>query len=165
MIAPCSKLRVAVIGVGYLGRFHAQKYAALAECELVAVVDTSAEVGARWLGELGTRAVSDYRELIGKVDAVSIATPTASHFEIAHSFLDAGVHVLVEKPITESVEQAQRLIATARRAGRVLQVGGLGASIRRSSRPNRNCARRASLGATGWPRFANAARMSTWCSI
>ena len=120
-----SKLRVAVIGVGYLGRFHAQKYAALAECELVAVVDTSAEASAALARELGTAAVSDYRELIGKVDAVSIATPTASHFEIAHSFLDAGVHVLVEKPITESVEQAQQLIATARRAGRVLQVGHL----------------------------------------
>ena len=119
------KLRVAVVGVGYLGRFHAQKYAALADCELTAVVDTSAEAAAALARELGTRSLSDYRELLGKLDAVSIATPTASHFEIARSFLDAGVHVLVEKPITESVEQAQQLIAAARRAGRVLQVGHL----------------------------------------
>jgi predicted dehydrogenase len=119
------KLRVAVVGVGYLGRFHAQKYAALADCELVAIADSSVEAGAGVARELGTRAVSDYRELLGQIDAVSIATPTASHFEIAHRFLEAGAHVLVEKPITESVEQAQQLIATARRVGRILQVGHL----------------------------------------
>jgi len=120
-----SKLRVAVVGVGYLGRFHAQKYAALAECELVAVADSSVEVGSALAQELGTQSVTDYRDLLGKIDAVSIATPTASHFEIAQRFLQAGVHVLVEKPITESVEQAQQLIASARSAGRVLQVGHL----------------------------------------
>src|SRR6185369_3402442 len=108
-----------------LGRFHAQKYAALAECELVAVADSSVEVGSALAQELGTRSVTDYRDLLGKIDAVSIATPTASHFEIAQRFLQAGVHVLVEKPITESVEQAQQLIASARSAGRVLQVGHL----------------------------------------
>ena len=120
-----ARLRVAVVGVGYLGRFHAQKYAALADCELAAVADSSAEAGAALARELGTRAVTDYRELLGQIDAVSIATPTASHFEIAHRFLEAGAHVLVEKPITESVEQAQQLIAGARRAGRILQVGHL----------------------------------------
>ena len=119
------RLRVAVVGVGYLGRFHAQKYAALADCELTAVADSNAEAGAALARELGTRALTDYRELLGQVDAVSIATPTASHFEIARSFLQAGAHVLVEKPITESVEQAQQLIAAAQRAGRVLQVGHL----------------------------------------
>jgi predicted dehydrogenase len=119
------RLRVAVVGVGYLGRFHAQKYAALADCELTAVADSNAEAGAALARELGTRALTDYRELLGQVDAVSIATPTASHFEIARSFLQAGAHVLVEKPITETVEQAQQLIAAAQRAGRVLQVGHL----------------------------------------
>ncbi len=120
-----SKLRVAVVGVGYLGRFHAQKYAALADCELTAIADTNAEASGALASELGTKAVGDYRTLLGHVDAVSIATPTASHFDIARSFLESGAHVLVEKPITESVEQAQQLIATARRAGRVLQVGHL----------------------------------------
>ena len=119
------RFRVAVVGVGYLGRFHAQKYAALADCDLTAVADTSTEASDALARELGTRAVSDYRELLGRVDAVSIATPTASHFEIARSFLESGAHVLVEKPIAESVEQAQQLITAARRAGRVLQVGHL----------------------------------------
>ena len=119
------RLRVAVVGVGYLGRFHAQKYATLENCELVAVVDTDTQAGSALAGELGTTALSDYRQLLGRVDAVSIATPTSSHFDIARDFLQAGAHVLVEKPITESIEQAQQLIAAARAAGRVLQVGHL----------------------------------------
>jgi predicted dehydrogenase len=120
-----NQLRVAVIGVGYLGRFHAQKYAAIAGCELTAVVDDRSDVGHAVAVELGTRAVADYRELLGKIDAVSIVTPTASHFEIARAFLESGAHVLVEKPITETVEQARSLVAAARNAGRVLQVGHL----------------------------------------
>ena len=119
------KLRVAVIGVGYLGRFHAQKYAALPGCSLVAVVDSRAEAGGALAQELNTKAVADYRELLGQVDAVSIATPTPAHFDIALAFLESGAHVLVEKPITETVAQAQQLIAAAQRAGRVLQVGHL----------------------------------------
>ncbi len=119
------KLRAAVIGVGYLGRFHAQKYAALSECVLQAVVDPQAETAAKVGGELGVAALSDYRELLGKVDAVSIVTPTALHFEIARAFLDSGAHVLVEKPITETVEQARTLTELARQRGRVLQVGHL----------------------------------------
>lgn len=118
-------VRAAVIGVGYLGRFHAQKYAAIAGCKLIAVVDERADAGSAVAAELGTRALSDYRELLGKVDAVSIVTPTASHFDIACAFLESGAHVLVEKPITETVEQARSLVAAARRAGRVLQVGHL----------------------------------------
>ena len=119
------KLRAAVIGVGYLGRFHAQKYAAIADCALEAVVDHQPEVAARVASELGVRAVADYRELLGKVGAVSIVTPTPLHFEIARAFLDSGAHVLVEKPITETVAQAQQLIELARARGRVLQVGHL----------------------------------------
>ena len=119
------RLRVAVVGVGYLGRFHAQKYAALADCQLVAVADPNAEASGAVARELGTRAVADYRQLLGQVDAVSVVTPTPLHFEVARAFLDSGVHVLVEKPITETVEQAQQLIVAARRAGRVLQVGHL----------------------------------------
>jgi predicted dehydrogenase len=111
--------------VGYLGRFHAQKYAAIPDCQLVAVADAQPEAAQRVATELGTLAVADYRELIGRVDAVSIATPTPKHFEIARELLGAGVHVLVEKPITETTAQAEELIASARSAGKVLQVGHL----------------------------------------
>jgi len=119
------KIRAAVVGVGYLGRFHAQKYAALPECELTAVVDIDTEVAARVATELGTRALSDYRELCGQVDAVSVVTPTDSHAEIATALLRTGAHVLVEKPIAQSVQQAQQLIDAARERGLVLQVGHL----------------------------------------
>jgi len=114
-----------VIGVGYLGRFHAQKYAQLPVCELVAVVDGREEVRKAVAGELGTQAVDDYRGLLGKVDAVSVVTPTPAHFEIADAFLAAGAHVLVEKPITETPEQARALIAQAAKFNRILQVGHL----------------------------------------
>lgn len=120
-----NKIKAAVIGVGYLGRFHAQKYAALPGCELVAVVDGRAEVRESVGAEVGAKPVADYRELLGKVDAVSVVTPTPVHFEIADAFLAAGAHVLVEKPITETPEQAKSLIASAAKAGRVLQVGHL----------------------------------------
>jgi predicted dehydrogenase len=120
-----SKIRAAVIGVGYLGRFHAQKYAQLPVCELVAVVDGREEVRKAVAGELGTQAVDDYRGLLGKVDAVSVVTPTPAHFEIADAFLAGGAHVLVEKPITETPEQARALIAQAAKFNRILQVGHL----------------------------------------
>jgi predicted dehydrogenase len=119
------KLRVAVVGVGYLGRFHAQKYAALPGCMLTAIADPRPEASAALAQELQVRAVGDYRQLLGQVDAVSIVTPTPAHFEIARAFLQSGAHVLVEKPITETVPQAQQLIEAARGAGRVLQVGHL----------------------------------------
>src|SRR6187402_967543 len=120
-----SKIRAAVIGVGYLGRFHAQKYAALDACELVAVVDGREEVRKAVAAEVSAQAVADYRELLGKVDAVSVVTPTPAHFEIADAFLAAGAHVLVEKPITETPEQARALIALAVKSNRILQVGHL----------------------------------------
>lgn len=118
-------IRTAVIGVGYLGRFHAQKYAQIPGSKLIAVADARDETSAKVAAELQTRAVRDYQELLGEVDAVSIVTQTPAHFAIAQAFLEAGVHVLVEKPITETVEQARGLIATAARVGRVLQVGHL----------------------------------------
>jgi predicted dehydrogenase len=120
-----SKIRAAVIGVGYLGRFHAQKYAQAQGCELVAVVDGRAEVRDAVAAEVKSRAVADYRELLGNVDAVSVVTPTPAHFEIADAFLAAGAHVLVEKPITATPEQARALIARAASAKRILQVGHL----------------------------------------
>jgi predicted dehydrogenase len=120
-----SKIRAAVIGVGYLGRFHAQKYAQLEACELVAVVDGRQEVRDAVAAEVKSRAVADYRELLGEVDAVSVVTPTPAHFGIARDFLSAGVHVLVEKPITETPAEARDLIDLAKARGRVLQVGHL----------------------------------------
>jgi predicted dehydrogenase len=119
------KIRAAVVGVGYLGRFHAQKYAQIPGCELVAVVDGREDVRNAVAAEVRSRAVADYRELLGKVDAVSVVTPTPAHFEIADAFLSAGAHVLVEKPITETPAQARHLIARAAGSRRVLQVGHL----------------------------------------
>jgi predicted dehydrogenase len=119
------KVRTAVIGVGYLGRFHAQKYAALPAAELVAVADASEENRAKVAAETGCRAVADYRELLDAVDAVSIATPTPLHYPIAKECLERGIHVLVEKPITTTLDEARSLVETAARTGRVLQVGHL----------------------------------------
>lgn len=118
-------IRAAVVGAGYLGRFHAQKYASEADCSLVAVVDTRAEARDAVARELNTQAVADHRSLLGQVDAVSIVTTTPAHHAIARDFLEAGAHVLVEKPITETPEQARDLIAVAARCGRILQVGHL----------------------------------------
>jgi predicted dehydrogenase len=120
-----SKIRAAVVGVGYLGRFHAQKYAQLEGCELVAVVDGREDARQAVAKETGSTPLADYRELLGKIDAVSVVTQTPAHFEIADAFLAAGAHVLVEKPITETPEQARALIARAAREQRILQVGHL----------------------------------------
>jgi predicted dehydrogenase len=145
------KTRTAVIGVGYLGRFHAQKYAALPESQLVAVVDANAEARARVASELGCRALADYRELLGEVDAVSIATPTPTHFSIASDCLEHGVHVLVEKPITETLDEAAALVALAQRRGLVLQVGHL---------ERFNAAILALEGTLGVPRFVESHRLA-----
>jgi len=118
-------LRTAVIGVGYLGKFHAQKFAEIPGAELVAVVDIDIEARERVAKELGVDAIGDYRKLMGAVDAVSVVVPTPAHFEIAQAFLDSGTHVLVEKPITETVEQAARLVEIAKQRSAVLQVGHL----------------------------------------
>jgi predicted dehydrogenase len=120
-----TKIRAAVIGVGYLGRFHAQKYAQAADCELVAVVDTRAEARALAAREFGVEALADHRKLLGRVDVVSVVTPTPYHFAIARDFLSADAHVLVEKPVTETPAEARELIAIAAAHRRVLQVGHL----------------------------------------
>jgi len=119
------KITAAVIGVGYLGRFHAQKYAQAAQCELLGVVDARQEAREAVAAEVGSRPLADYRQLLGAVEAVSVVTPTPAHYAIARDFLEAGAHVLVEKPITETPEEARELIALAARRGRVLQVGHL----------------------------------------
>ena len=118
-------MRTAVVGVGYLGRFHAQKYAVLPNSELIGVADPSAAARDAVAAELRVPAVADHRELLGRAEAVSIVTPTPSHFRVAQEFLEAGAHVLVEKPMTATVEEGRQLVEAARRAGRVLQVGHL----------------------------------------
>ncbi|KAB7627681.1 Gfo/Idh/MocA family protein [Alkalilimnicola sp. S0819] len=120
-----SRLRAAVIGVGYLGRFHAQKYAAHPEVDLVAVVDADPERAAAVAAETGTRPHSDYRALLGEMDLASVVVPTAHHHAVGAALLDAGVHVLMEKPITSEVAEARDLVRRAEAGGRVLQVGHL----------------------------------------
>lgn len=118
-----SRLRVAVIGVGYLGRFHAQKYRAIEEAELVGVSDIDAAAGEACAAALETAYFSDHRDLIGKVDAVTIAASTAAHFELARFFLEHGVHVLVEKPMTRTSAEGAILTRLAAARGLKLQVG------------------------------------------
>ncbi|MFA7095450.1 MAG: Gfo/Idh/MocA family oxidoreductase [Gammaproteobacteria bacterium] len=118
-------LRAAVIGVGYLGNFHAQKYAALDGVKLAAVVDsdpTRAETIGR---QYDAPWFTDYTQILDKVDLASIAVPTEHHYEVTRRCLDAGIHVLVEKPITSTVDEAQDLIDRARARGLVFQVGHL----------------------------------------
>lgn len=120
-----NKIRCAVIGVGYLGRFHAQKYQLLPDAELVAVCDAIPAVAQTVAEELQVACYTDYQDLVGKVDAVSIAATTNQHFHIAAFCLQHGIHVLIEKPITETVTQAEQLIELAERHKLKLQVGHL----------------------------------------
>jgi predicted dehydrogenase len=114
---------VAVVGAGYFGRLHAGQYAANPAARLVAIVDID-EARARAVAhEFGVEPASDYRSLIGRVAATSVVVPTPQHFEVARDLINLGMHVLVEKPITESVKSAKILAALAERRGRVLQVG------------------------------------------
>ncbi len=120
-----NKLKCAVIGTGYLGKFHAEKYAALPDCELVAVVDINPEAAKAVADKFGAEALTDYHALLGKVDAVSIVVPTTLHHAVAKDFLTAGAHVLVEKPICVTVDEAEELIAIAKANNLILQVGHL----------------------------------------
>lgn len=118
-------IRCAVIGVGYLGKFHAEKFAMLPHCRLIGVVDSDHEQAEAIANNHGVTAFTDFRDLIGKVDAVSVVTPTSVHYPIAKACLEQGIHVLVEKPITSRVEHAQDLINTAKDNNCILQVGHL----------------------------------------
>lgn len=117
------KLRAAVIGVGRLGRYHAAKYAARPDVDLVAVADPTEANAREVAARHGCRAVRDFRELLPDVDLVSIAVPTELHCQVASACLEAGVHVLVEKPITRTVEEADALIALAKERRLRLAVG------------------------------------------
>ena len=112
-----------MIGAGAFGRHHASKYRGLAGVELIAVADPCPEVRRTSLANHGVHAVADWRDLLGKVDLVSVCSPAVTHAAIVRAFLNSGANVLVEKPIATSVEEADALIALARSAGRVLTVG------------------------------------------
>ncbi|OGV48902.1 MAG: UDP-N-acetyl-D-glucosamine dehydrogenase [Legionellales bacterium RIFCSPHIGHO2_12_FULL_42_9] len=120
-----SVLKCAVIGVGYLGRFHAQKYSLLPNADLIAVCDVNQAICDEVANELAVPAYYNYPDLFGKVQAVSIAATTNQHYEIAKNCIENGLHVLIEKPITETVEQADQLIALAKKHHIKLQVGHL----------------------------------------
>lgn len=113
------------MGVGHQGKWHAEKFAALQKSDLIAVVDNDAVRCRQVAEQLKVRAVTDFRDLIGLVDAVSIASPTRSHFDIASTLLEHGIHVLVEKPITTTLAEAQALVDLAEDRALVLQVGHL----------------------------------------
>jgi predicted dehydrogenase len=118
------KLRVAVVGVGYLGQHHARLLAGLPEVELVGVIDIKPGRASEIASKYGTTALADARDALARrIDAVTIATPTASHVEVAMPFIEAGVAVLVEKPIASSLAEADRLIDAAARRGALLAIG------------------------------------------
>jgi len=116
-------LRLAVVGVGHLGRHHARILSALEGVDLSAVVDAIPERAADIAASAATRPLTDYRELLGQVDAVTIAVPTELHREIALPFLERGISVLVEKPMARSLAEADEMIAAARASGATLAVG------------------------------------------
>ena len=114
---------VAVVGVGHFGELHARKFAALPSAKLVAVADTDSQRAAEVGNLLGVKAVTNHRDLLDAVDAVSIAVPTAKHYEIAKDFLEHDIDVLVEKPICHDAASGRKLVEIARRRNRILQVG------------------------------------------
>jgi predicted dehydrogenase len=116
-------VRVGVVGVGHLGRFHTRVYSELDVCELVGIHDTDTARAAEVAAEYGTVVAEDLGELLKGVDAVSIATPTVSHHEVAKQCLASGVHVLIEKPIARTVEEARELVELAESKGLTISVG------------------------------------------
>ena len=116
-------LRTAVIGVGHLGRHHARILSSLEGSKLIAVVDTLPGRAQEIAAPIGARALTDYRELVGTVDAVSIAAPTEIHEQVALAFLEQGTAVLVEKPMARTLGEADAMIAAARKSGATLAVG------------------------------------------
>ncbi|MGD9106602.1 MAG: Gfo/Idh/MocA family oxidoreductase [Desulfobacterales bacterium] len=119
------KLRVGVVGAGYLGRFHAEKYARMDDVELVGIVDIDKSQAEDVAGRFNTKAYSHHEYLFGTVDAVSIVVPTPAHFSVAKDFLENNIDVLIEKPMSETTEQADELIRFAKSRSLIIQVGHL----------------------------------------
>ncbi|MCB1904224.1 MAG: Gfo/Idh/MocA family oxidoreductase [Gammaproteobacteria bacterium] len=118
-------LRVAVVGVGYLGRFHALIYSRMPEVELVGVVDIDPASAAKVAAEAGCRVLSSSEALPGQVDAVSVVVPTSAHLQEARPLLRAGIHMLLEKPIASTLEEGEEIVRLADEAGVILQIGHL----------------------------------------
>jgi predicted dehydrogenase len=118
-------LKTAVIGAGYLGRFHAQKYAGLADSELIGVVDVDPQQAQTVADELEVPSYTDYHEVLDQVDAVSIVVPTVHHYETAKAFMEKGVHVLLEKPFAATIEEAEELEQLSGDKNLCLQIGHL----------------------------------------
>ncbi len=124
MSAPAS-LRAAVVGAGYLGTFHAEKWAALEGADLVAVADVDLDRARSLAERLGCAAVGDVAEVAGEIDCASVVVPTTHHHRIATQLLHSGVDCLVEKPLAASVPEARAMVELAHAQGRILQVGHL----------------------------------------
>jgi predicted dehydrogenase len=119
------KLRVAVVGTGYLGQFHAEKYAKMDDVDLVGVVDIDKSKAEEIAGKLDTKAYQSHREILNKVDAVSVVVPTPAHFVVSRDFLKNDVDVLIEKPMTQTLAEADKLIQYSEKRGLIIQVGHL----------------------------------------
>jgi len=119
------KLKMGVAGVGHFGKFHAAKIAASSAAELVAVADSNGGQAREVAALYGISGFDEPRDMLGQIDAVTVAVPTRAHFEVAQGFLEAGVHVLLEKPIADNLDDAKRLIALAQEKNLVLQIGHL----------------------------------------
>jgi predicted dehydrogenase len=118
-----TRLRAGVVGAGHMGQYHVLVYAELPDVELVGVADVDADRAAAVARQYETQAFGDHRALVGKVDVASVAVPTERHFPVARDLLEAGISVLVEKPMTTTIEEARTLFAIAERTGAVLHVG------------------------------------------
>ena len=117
------RMRAGVVGAGHMGQYHVLVYAELPDVELVGVADVDADRASAVAQQYETRAFGDHRELVGKVDVASVAVPTERHFPVARDLLEAGISVLVEKPMTTTIDDARTLFAIAERTGAVLHVG------------------------------------------
>ena len=118
-----NKLNIGVVGIGHLGNYHLQKYQKLENCKIVAVSDALSDRAEKAADIYKCEAYTDHSAMLGKVDAVSIAVPTGGHYKVAREFLAAGVDVLIEKPICATLEEADELIALAKKKNLILQVG------------------------------------------
>ncbi|MBI4845358.1 MAG: Gfo/Idh/MocA family oxidoreductase [Candidatus Omnitrophica bacterium] len=117
------KIKVAVIGAGHLGKIHSRIYSQCADANLTGICDIDEEKAKTHALNFNTAFLCNYKDLIGKVDAVSIATPTCTHFQIAKDFLNNNIHVMIEKPITTTLKDAEILIKLAKKKKKILQVG------------------------------------------
>jgi predicted dehydrogenase len=117
------RIRAGVVGTGHMGQYHVLVYAELPDVELVGVVDLDADRAKTVAAGYDTRAITDHRQLIGLVDVASVAVPTEEHFSVARDLLEAGISVLVEKPMASTLEEARELFRVANRTGAVLHVG------------------------------------------